>query len=199
MDSDSKLEATIDKILAQSESEMLSGLKAAHAESEQTLSRSRAALEEEYDRILDEARKEAQKISKQLVGSSDLKARNKQLLLVQDSISDVFDRAVEEIGRTDRDADYAKLVSALIREAVTALGTQEVLIYTSAKDKESVQSVLGDFPGAAVSPDVIDCLGGVRVRSKDGSMSFDNTIDSRIERMKPLIRKEIATEFGIGN
>jgi len=30
-------------------------------------------------------------------------------------------------------------------------------------------------------------------------MTFDNTIDARLERLKPLIRKEIATKFGLGN
>jgi hypothetical protein len=28
---------------------------------------------------------------------------------------------------------------------------------------------------------------------------FDNTIDSRLTNMKPLIRKEIATKFGVDN
>ncbi|HSB49736.1 MAG TPA: V-type ATP synthase subunit E, partial [Nitrosopumilaceae archaeon] len=27
--------------------------------------------------------------------------------------------------------------------------------------------------------------------------SFNNTIDARIDRVKPLIRKEIATKFGV--
>jgi V/A-type H+-transporting ATPase subunit E len=42
-------------------------------------------------------------------------------------------------------------------------------------------------------------MGGVKVTSKDGSMSFDNTIDARIELLKPLIRKDIAAQFNLGN
>ena len=30
-------------------------------------------------------------------------------------------------------------------------------------------------------------------------MTFDNTIDARFERMKPLIRKNIAAKFNLGN
>ena len=33
---------------------------------------------------------------------------------------------------------------------------------------------------------------------KMDAMTFDNTIDARIERLKPLIRKEIASKFGVG-
>jgi V/A-type H+-transporting ATPase subunit E len=43
-----------------------------------------------------------------------------------------------------------------------------------------------------VSDQPINALGGIKVRSADGTMSFDNTLDSRIERLKPLIRKNIA-------
>jgi V/A-type H+-transporting ATPase subunit E len=37
----------------------------------------------------------------------------------------------------------------------------------------------------------IDISGGIRARSGDGTMTLDNSMESRIERLKPLIRKEI--------
>ena len=40
-------------------------------------------------------------------------------------------------------------------------------------------------------------IGGVKIESKVGSMKFDNTIDAKIDRLKPLIRKEIASKFGV--
>ncbi len=58
---------------------------------------------------------------------------------------------------------------------------------------------MSKFSGAKLSSETIDCLGGVQVRSKDGTMTFTNTIDARLERMKPLIRKEIASKFDLGN
>ena len=73
------------------------------------------------------------------------------------------------------------------------------MISTNSKDKDVVQSTISQFPGAELSSDSIDCLGGIKVKSKDGAMTFDNTIDARIERLKPLIRKDIASKFGVGN
>ncbi len=199
MSSDSRLEQSIDKILAQHESELLAGLKDAHGEAQEKLAKSRSSMEDEYDRIIDEGKKEAEKIAKQIVGSSNLQARNKQLLLVQQHIDGVLEKAIEKIRSADRNNDYSKFISSLISESVAALGTPDVIISTSAGDKKTVKSVLGKFAGAKLSADAADCLGGVYVKSKDGSMSYDNTIDSRIERMKPLIRKEIANKFGIGS
>ena len=164
----------------------------------QTLSNSQSALEQEYDRIVDEGRKEAEKIHKQIVGSADLESRNKQLLLVEKAIDDVFEKALENISK-ERNSDYSNLIKSLIDEATKTLGTTEVVVYTNSQDKDLIQPLLQRFSGSELSSETIDCLGGVQVKSKDGSMTFDNTIDARIQRMKPLIRKEIATKFGIGN
>jgi V/A-type H+/Na+-transporting ATPase subunit E len=195
--SDPKLEMTINKILNQSEDEVYQSLKTTLDESQKTLSKSEAKFEQEYDRIIDEAKKEADKIEKQIVGSSDLESRNKLLKHVSESIQDVFEKAIEQIKSTKRDANYTKLMETLLSEATNTLGTTEVKVFTNKNDKEIINSLLSKFPGAKLSSETIDCLGGIEVSSKDGSMSFNNTIDARIDRMKPLIRKEIAIKFGV--
>jgi len=197
--SDSRLESTIDKILKQTEIENLSSLKQSFEESLGILTKSQTLLEEEYDRIIDEGKKEAEKIDKQIIGSSDLESRNKEILLVEDSVQKVFEKAIEKIKSSTKDDNYTKLMESLLEESTNALGTSEVTVYTNSKDKQIVQSLLSKFSGAKLSDDSIDCIGGVEAKSKDGTMTFNNTIDARVERMKPLIRKEIAKKFGIGN
>ena len=199
MTSDSRLESTIDKIIKQTEIENLSSLKQSFEESLGILTKSQTSLEEEYDRIIDEGKKEAEKIDKQIIGSSDLESRNKQILLVEDSVQKVFEKAIEKIKSSTKDDNYSKLMESLLAESTDALGTTEVTVYTNSKDKQIVQPLLSKFSGAELSNDTIDCLGGVEVKSKDGTMTFSNTIDARIDRMKPLIRKDIAKKFGIGN
>jgi len=196
---DSKLESTIDKILKQTEIENLSSLKKSFEESLEILTKSQTSLEENYDKIIDDGKKEAEKIEKQIIGSSDLESRNKQILLVEDSIKKVFEKAIEKISSSTHNENYSKFMKSLLEESINALGTSDVIISTNSKDKEVVQGLLSKFSGAKLSSGLIDCLGGVEVKSKDGSMMFDNTIDARIERMKPLIRKDIATKFGIGS
>ena len=199
MTSDSRLEKTVDKILNQTENELLTSLKNSFEESKETLSKSLNSLEQEYDRIIDEGKKESEKIEKKIIGSSDLESRNKQLLLVEESVEKVFDKAIEKISSANRNENYSKLINNLLDESTSALGTTDVIVYTNSKDKGIVKGLLSKFSGSELSSETIDCLGGVQVKSKDGSMTFTNTIDARLERMKPLIRKEIATKFGIGN
>lgn len=199
MASDSALERTIDKIIGQTESNILSSLNEALTESQQKLENSTNILEQEYDQIINDGKKEADKIEKQIMGSADLEARNKQLTTIEESIAKVFSKAIDEIANADRSGDYSNLIKSLLDESTKILGTTEIVVFTNSKDKEIVQSMLSQYPGSELSTETIDCLGGVKVKSKDGSMTFDNTVDARIERLKPLIRKDIATQFGVGN
>lgn len=193
---DSALERTIEKILHTTEDQILSSLKDALKSSKDTIANSNSALEQEYDKIVAEGKKEAEKLEKQLVGNADLDSRNKQLLLVEESIEKVFEKAIKKIQDTSRDDKYSKLISSIITEAIEAIGTKDVVIQTNSKDKAVVESLLSKFPGATLSPYAIECLGGVKVQSKDRTMIFDNTVDARLERLKPLIRKDIASKFG---
>ncbi|MFQ5497803.1 MAG: V-type ATP synthase subunit E [Nitrosopumilus sp.] len=197
--SNSALETTIDKILNNTEKDIISNIKSALDESQQKLDDAVPKLEGEYDKIISDGKKEADKIEKQITGSSDIEARNKQLLLLEEAVDKVFSKALDEIANADRGGDYPNLIKTLLDEATQILGTSEIIVSTNSKDRDVVQSTVSQFPGAELSSDSIDCLGGIKVKSKDGAMTFDNTIDARIERLKPLIRKDIASKFGVGN
>lgn len=199
MTSNSALESTIDKILKNTEKDILTNIKSGLDESQQKLDDAIPKLESEYDKIISDGKKEADKIEKQITGSSDIEARNKQLLALEEAVDRVFSSALEKIANADRSGDYSNLIKTLIDEAIQILGTSEITIFTNAKDKDVVQSTVSQFSGAELSSETIQCLGGIKVKSKDGAMTFDNTIDARIERLKPLIRKDIAAKFGVGN
>jgi len=197
--SNSALESTIDKILKNTEKDILTNIKSGLDESQQKLDDAIPILESEYDKIISDGKKEADKIEKQITGGSDIEARNKQLMALEEAVDRVFSSALEQIANADRSGDYSNLIKTMIEEATQILGTSEITIFTNAKDKDVVQSTISQFSGAELSSETIECLGGIKVKSKDGAMTFDNTIDARIERLKPLIRKDIAAKFGVGN
>ena len=196
---DSALQQTIDKVLGRAESEIASKIEAAVATAKSSLDEEASSLELEYDRIVAGGTKEAEKVERQIVGGADLEARNKQLAVVEESIGRVFEEAISRIRSAERDGSYSELVGALLDEAAGVLGTSEIIVYTNARDRPLLEPLLSKYPGATLSADELDCMGGLRAESRDGSMSFDNTLDARLERLKPLIRKEIAASFGLGD
>ena len=165
---------------------------------QKALAGARADLEAEYDRIISEAGKEADKLRRQITGSADLEARNAQLRAVEEATDRVFAEAASRISSMPRDAAYSEILDSLISEAAGALGTSEIIVSACEADAEAAAAAARKA-GAELAPERIECMGGVRVRTRDGATSFDNTLDARMERLKPLIRKEIASRFGLGD
>ena len=108
------LESTIDKILKNTENDVVSSLKSALDDSQQSLDDSLTKLDSEYDKIISDGKKEADKIEKQIVGGSDIESRNKQLLALEAAVDRVFTTALEQITNSDRNSDYAILIKSLL-------------------------------------------------------------------------------------
>ena len=166
MSSYSSLEPAIEKILKKTEQKVLSDLENSHSDSKQALDDSSSKLEQEYDKIISDGKKEADKIEKQITGSSDIEARNQQLMALKEAVNKVFSTALDQVANFDRSGDYSNLIKTLIEEAIQILGTSKISISTSAKDRDAVQSVLSQFSGVELSSEDIKCLGGIRVNLK---------------------------------
>ncbi len=198
MSSSSALERTINKVLSQKETELISQIDSAYEESLRNLEASRDRLEAERTRIIESAKKQAENLKRQIVGSSRLAARNQELLMIENAVNNAFEEARKKLAASGGKDSYRTLMASLVEESVSSVGSDEVVIECNRNDAELVSKILADLQKknprikAKISDQHIEVIGGIRVKSADGSMTYDNTIDSRIERLKPLIRKNIA-------
>ena len=195
MSSTSALEQTINKVLSQKEGDLIKQLDSAYSESVANLESSRTKLASEYARILEGAKKQAENLRRQIVGSSRLAARNKQLVLIETAVNDAFEKAKTKLRSSDKEEVYKILITKMLEESVAAIGADEVIIQCNRNDfdlvKKAIASLSNKNMRMTLSEQPINVIGGIRVRSVDGSTTYDNTLDSRIERFKPLIRKNI--------
>ena len=198
MSSNSALERTINKVLSQKETELISQIDSAYEESLRNLEASRDRLEAERTRIIESAKKQAENLKRQIVGSSRLAARNQELLMIENAVNNAFEEARKKLAASGDKDSYRTLMASLVEESVSSVGSDEVVVECNRNDAELVSKILADLQKknprikAKISDQHIEVIGGIRVKSADGSMTYDNTIDSRIERLKPLIRKNIA-------
>jgi V/A-type H+/Na+-transporting ATPase subunit E len=196
MSSSSPLEGTIDKVLAQKESELLSKIESGYQESLGNLDSSRSKLLSEYLAILENARKQAENLKRQIIGSNRLSARNNQLILIEDAVKNVLEMVKEKLATINKDPNYEQLVEQAILDSVKEIGRSDLIIECNKNDVKLVRKLvenIGKEKGSKiiVSDKQLEVLGGIRARSSDGTLTYDDTIDSRIERLKPLIRKNI--------
>jgi V/A-type H+/Na+-transporting ATPase subunit E len=195
MSSTSALEQTISKVLSQKEADLIKQLDLAYQESIANLESSRAKLQTEYARIVEGAKKQAENLRRQIVGSSRLAARNKQLVLIETAVNEAFEKAKTTLRSSNKQQVYKALITKMLQESISAIGTDEVIIQCNRDDfdlvKKAVASLSSNNVRITLSDQPIDVIGGIRIKSIDGSTIYDNTLDSRIERFKPLIRKNI--------
>ena len=196
MSSNSALERTVNKVLSQKESDLITQIDSAYHESMNNLESSRTSIESDYERIIDAAKKQADNLKRQIIGSTRLDARNKQLLLVEAAVNEVFEKAKVALHSVGKDENYKQLMNRLLDEGLSAIGKDDMIVECSKADIELVKKLTAFSDRQkkiklTLSEKPVDVIGGVRVRSADLSLTYDGTLDSRIERLKPLIRKSI--------
>jgi V/A-type H+/Na+-transporting ATPase subunit E len=199
MSSNSALENMIDKVLVQKEAELISQIDSAYQESLDNLESSQGKLEAERARIVEAARKQAENLKRQIIGSARLAARNQELLTIENAVNKAFEEAKKKLQASSSRDSYKELLKHMVEESISAVGeSNAVIIECNKNDAELLRRVVtelqdsGKVQQARVSDQHINVLGGIRIKSADGTMTYDNTLDSRIERLKPLIRKNIA-------
>ena len=189
------LERTIDQVLSQKESALISEIDSALQNSLKNLESSKTSLQVEYDNIIESSKKQAENLKRQIIGSSTLNARNKELVTIESAINDIFNKAKEKLAESNDEKNYEKLLAKMIEDSAAKLGS-DIIIQCSKNDlklvkKISSQESIDKKMKITVSDDVIDIIGGIKATSVDGTMTLDNTLDSSIESLKPLIRKDI--------
>jgi len=189
------LERTIDKVLSQKESELISDIDSALQNSLKNLESSKSTLQVEYDAIIESSKKQAENLKRQIIGSSTLNARNKELIIIESAIDEIFTKAKEKLAQSNNEKNYEKLLTRLIQDSVSKLGSDTVIQCNKADQKlvrkiSSQESTTKNMK-VSVSDNFLDIIGGIKATSADGTMTLDNTLDSNIESLKPLIRKDI--------
>jgi V/A-type H+-transporting ATPase subunit E len=189
------LEITINKVLSQKESALITEIDSALKNSLKNLESSKSNLQAEYDNIIEASNKQAENLKRQIIGSSTLSARNKELVIIESAIDEIFNKAREKLAKSNNEKNYEKLLNDLIADSAGKLGS-EIIIQCNKTDLKLVKKIASDISTdekmkITMSDEVLDIIGGIKATSRDGTMTLDNTLDSSIESLKPLIRKEI--------
>jgi V/A-type H+/Na+-transporting ATPase subunit E len=189
------LERTIDKVLSQKESALISEINSALRNSLKNLESSKTNLQVEYDNIIESSKKQAENLKRQIIGSSTLNARNKELVIIESAIDEIFNKARQKLAQSNNEKNYEKLLTRMIKDSIAKLGS-EIIIQCNKTDLKLVKKISSEESTnkkvkITVSDEVIDVIGGIKATSVDGTMTLDNTLDSSIESLKPLIRKDI--------
>ena len=188
------LDRTVDKVLAQKQEEFMTQIDSAYQEAASNLESSKGSLRSEYEKIIQGSKKQAENLKRQILGSRRLESRNQELLLIEMAVNDYFEKARERFRELPRDKEYKSMINEMIDDCISAIGTEEIIIESNEKDSKTISEIISKKSKKvklSLSEKPINVIGGLRAMSADGSLTYDSTLELRMERLKPLIRKEI--------
>jgi V/A-type H+-transporting ATPase subunit E len=175
----------------------------AAAEAERILAEARVEAEQiaadartEADGIRETARRRAETERKaaqtRAQSAAQLKAASLILQAKDAAIAEVFERAHRDLAQAAQDRNrYQRMLRALIKEASSEL-TGRLIIEVNPSDADTARQAARELGlDAEVKPSA-DVSGGVVVSTSDGRFVVQNTLASRLERVKPTLATEVA-------
>ena len=150
----------------------------------------------ERETIINQARQKASSIKSQNIASARLKAQMLWIERREKLLNQVFETALQRLENTTQWSNYDQIVNRLVKEAVEALGANSARIHA---DKVTLQMLKDGMLEKITSElklelepgNILESGTGIIVETMDGHRQFDNTLETRMERLQDTLRSPI--------
>lgn len=193
---DDNIDALSKAIMEQARSEADQMLADAKTKAEEIRKRAEQRAAEERKAILSRVSQEAERIHGQKIATAQMKARTMQLEHREKLLEKVFDEAQKELVGIQQWTEYPEIAETLLREALMQIRAEVVevqadektlsLLKRGALDKVAKELNTQITVGAPLERGI-----GVIVKTADGHLQYDNTLETRLRRMKSSLRSPV--------
>lgn len=158
--------------------------------------RAQEQAEQERKAILDLAQQDVERLRGQAVATAQLKARSLQLASREQLLDRVFKTVKEKLPEVEKRPDYDQIATLLLREALVQLRVNKAEIRADKTTKNILEkSTLGEISkelkGQFTMADALDEGMGVIVDAADGKLHYDNTLETRLNRLQGELRASV--------
>ncbi len=158
----------------------------------------------EKEKILENANKQSAMKYQQLISEAKMNSRRAELEAREEIIEGAFKRAEDElkkIASTDSD-EYKESLKKIIEEASIEIGGGDLILSLKADDvakvKDAISSLEKNIEGKTGTKTTLEIgeniatIGGAVLKTKNGDIEVNNTIEARMLRFKKALRSEVA-------
>ena len=157
--------------------------------------RAQERAEEERKAILDRAREDAERLRGQAVATAQLKARSLELAHREQLLDRVFKALKEKLPEVQKRPDYDQIAAMLLREALTQLRVKKADIQADETTQKSLKNALSEISkeldGEFNITGALEEGTGVVVDAADGKIHYDNTLETRLNRLQSTLRSAV--------
>ena len=156
--------------------------------------------ESEKNKILDNGKKQSDMRYQQIISEAKMNARRAELGAKEEVIEAAFDKATDDLKdiASSGSEEYDDSLTKIIKEAVDEIGGKDLIIQLNEADTNKFKSQLDSSSTFQIDDikfqlgEPIDTIGGAIVKTKNGDIEVNNTIESRLDRFKSVLRSEVA-------
>lgn len=155
--------------------------------------RAREQAEAERKVILDRARADADRLRSQSLATAQLKARSMQLEQREKILNNVFEEAKKKLADVKNRKDFNAIVEMLAREALSQLKVDQAEIRADEVTRKvlKLDDLSKELNGKFSFGGNLDEGTGVVVSASGGKLYFDNTLETRLERLQSALRSSV--------
>ena len=174
----------------------------ANAEVSAIQAKAEKTAEVEKTKILENGKKQSDMRYQQIISEAKMNARRAELGAKEEVIEAAFNQAIGElkVKASSGDDEYKDSLSKMIKEAADEIGGNDLIIQLNEADTNSLKQDLSasgsdSFQLNGINFTVgepIDAMGGAVLKTINGDIEVNNTIEARLERFKSILRSEVA-------
>lgn len=195
----------ISSIMSEAQDKADKIIQEAQAEVDQINTKATKNAEVERNKILENGKKQSDMRYQQIISEAKMNARRAELGAKEDVIEAAFNKALDELSQkaSSSDAQYTSSLTTMIKEAGIEIGGGDLIVKVKESDASTVSSKLSTIANdikmtTGVNTnltlgDSIDVIGGAVLATANGDIEVNNTIESRLERNKKILRSEVAS------
>lgn len=179
--------------------------------SEEAENESKSILEEgekvalmEKEKILEDSKKQSAMRYQQIISEAKMKSRRMELDSREEVIEESFKKAEEKLVEiaSSESAEYKESIKNIITEAALEIGGGDLILLLKQEDEakiiDSISEIENDVKaktGKETNLEMgnnINTIGGTIIKTKNGDIEVNNTIEARMLRFKKSLRSEVA-------
>jgi len=192
------LSAIAKAVLADVQKEAEDLILTAETDAKKALEASKQKADLNYQAALNNAVTRAEAEKRRIASITEVEMRNFLLQAKEELVDAVFDKALLRLKEFVETEEYHQYLLKLIQKVAKSIEQQSLVIQVNAKDKawltqEKVDGISKKLNRELkILAETGDFIGGFKIQTQDGKITFDSTIDTKFNDLKPLLRVELA-------
>jgi V/A-type H+-transporting ATPase subunit E len=192
------LSAIANEVLEDVQKEAQTIILSSQNQAKETLKVAKQQADEKYKTAINQATAKADGEKRKIASVTEVEMRNRLLQSKEELVDVAFDKALARIKEFATSQEYHRYLLKQMEAAAKRIGQKKLALQVNAKDKAWLtQDALNRLSKKlncelALLDQTEEYIGGFKIQTVDGKITYDSTLDNRLRELRPVLRVEVA-------